>query len=224
MPPRYTIRQLAQASNTSLPSIKFYLRERLLAAGDSNAPGRAYYAEEHLERLRLIRVLREVPKLPIDTIRAVLDALDAGKKPVDVVAMAMDALHAPARAEPTREHARAAAELQSLLRQLGVRVRTRAGALHDLAAALVSLRRAWQPDLPASALLPYAQSARQLARREVAANARALRGEPRQLLEVVVHGTLLFEPILLAFRRIMHEHFARARSGLQPSASRSRDR
>lgn len=212
MPQRYTVRQLAEASDTSLPSIKFYLRERLLPAGDPGAAGRAYYDHEHLERLRLIRVLRDVSKLPIDTIRAVLAALDAGKKPVDVVALAMDALHAPARVEASREHAQAVSELQALLRQLGVRVRPRAGALHDLAAALVSLRRAWKPELPTSALLPYAQIARQLARREVAANARALHGDPRQLLQVVVHGTVLFEPILLAFRRIMHEHFARSAS------------
>lgn len=205
----YTIRELAEVSGTPLPSIKFYLRERLLDAGDLGAPARAYYSQDHLARLRLIRVLRDVSKLPIVTIRAVLRALDAGKNSVDVVAVAMDALGAHPGRRSDRAHTRAIGELQALLGQLGVKARPEAGAVRDLAAALVSLRRAWKPDLPAAALLPYAQLARQLAQREVDANKHAFQGDTRQLLEIAVQGTLLFEPILLGFRRIMHEHMAR---------------
>ena len=209
MPERYTIRELAEVSGTPVPSIKFYLREQLLIAGDLSAPARAYYGPDHLARLRLIRVLRDVSKLPIGTIRAVLRALDAGENSVDVVAVAMDALGAHPGRRKSSAHTRAVGELQALLEELGVTARPEAGAVRDLAAALVSLRRAWKPDLPASALLPYARLARQLAQLEVQANKQAFEGDTRQLLETVVQGTVLFEPILLSFRRIMHEHLAR---------------
>lgn len=224
---RFTIRQLAQASGASVASIKFYLREQLLPPGERAAPARAYYSLEHLERLRLIRVLRELPKLPIEQIRAVLRALDAGTNPLDVVALAMDGLGRTLDEPSTREHSRARRELRQLLLRLGVTPRPEAGALRDLAAALVSLRRAWKPDLAASALLPYARLAQQLARLEVTAHAAALGGDGRQLLPLVMQGTLLFEPVLLAFRRLMHEDQARklaARTATKPRAAGPRNK
>ena len=49
--------QLCETSGVSVPSIKFYLREGLLPAGERTSATQAEYGPEHVERLRLIRAL-----------------------------------------------------------------------------------------------------------------------------------------------------------------------
>ena len=70
----FTIQELSRESGVSVASIKFYLRESLLAPGDPSRPGRAYYDGRHVRRLALIRALRDVAGLSIDVIRRALAA------------------------------------------------------------------------------------------------------------------------------------------------------
>jgi DNA-binding transcriptional MerR regulator len=70
--------ELSRRSGVPRSTIKFYLREGLLAPGEASAPKQARYGEAHLERLRLIRALREVARLPLDVIGRVTRELDRG--------------------------------------------------------------------------------------------------------------------------------------------------
>ncbi len=205
---RMTVRQLSEAAGVSVASIKYYLREGLLPAGDPNAEHRAHYDRTHLDRLRLIRALRDVGKLPVATIAAVFDAMDRGGRPFTVVARAMDAM---ASSEPTRSRSmeQARSELVVMLGTLGVEPRVNSGALQDLAQALVQLREV-RGELPVESLLPYAQAARALAQQETEANQHVFSQDTATLLRTVVLGTVLFEPVLLALRRVMHEDLAKA--------------
>lgn len=70
------IAELSRRSGTSIPTIKYYLREGLLPPGTSTGRNQAEYDERHLGRLRLIRALREVGGLSVAATRQVLATLD----------------------------------------------------------------------------------------------------------------------------------------------------
>ncbi|WP_367402176.1 MerR family transcriptional regulator [Kocuria marina] len=67
---------LAEVSNTTTASIKFYRREGLLPAGTRLAATRQDYDRGHAERLQLIRVLREEAGATIPDIRALVTLID----------------------------------------------------------------------------------------------------------------------------------------------------
>jgi DNA-binding transcriptional MerR regulator len=70
------ISELSRHSGISISSIKFYIREGVLPAGERSQRNQAQYSEDHLRRLDLIKALREVAGLPLDTVRAVLEQAD----------------------------------------------------------------------------------------------------------------------------------------------------
>lgn len=69
--------ELAQASGVSAGTIKHYLREGLLGAGDDGvlrtSRNMAYYPPEYVERIQLIKRLQEERFMPLRLIRQVLD-------------------------------------------------------------------------------------------------------------------------------------------------------
>lgn len=215
---RFTVRELSHASGVSVASIKFYVREGLVPPGDSAAEHRAHYDERHLARLRAIRALREIGQLPLGAISDVFRAIDDGGSPFAVVASVMDAL-STSREKVMKETKNAGADIRSLLDAMGVRTRPNAGAVVDLGTALVKLRTMWG-DFPVEKLRPYAEMAHELAKLEVEANREAFGGSTEGLLRTAVLGTVLFEPVLIALRRLMHEDLAR--SLLQRSRSGTR--
>lgn len=74
--------ELAEVSDTSAASIKFYRREGLLPPGRRITATRQDYGEPHLVRLQLIGVLREQLDASITQIRAVTQALDDPDRPL----------------------------------------------------------------------------------------------------------------------------------------------
>ncbi len=209
------IAELSRRSGVSVPSIKFYLREGLLAPGARRAPNQAEYDEEHLRRLELICVLRDVGGVGIAAIRRVVQALDDSRNSLyDLMGAAVDALGghtAPTGALATDPEAssRAAAEVDALVAEMGWSIRQEAGARADLVEALVEIRRHFIPNMPATALVGYARAADSLARADLCEIPEQYLSRPERTLETVVLGTILFEPALLALRRLAHEHYAR---------------
>jgi len=83
--------ELARRSGVTRETIHFYLREGLLPRPEKGGRTVAYYGEAHLERLALIRRLRDEKYLPIAVIRRLLDSpAAAAERDVDVLA---DVLH-----------------------------------------------------------------------------------------------------------------------------------
>lgn len=87
---------LALRSGVSRETIHFYLREGLLPRPRKAGRTVAYYDDEHLSRLKLIRTLREEKYLPLAVIRRLLDAPAAAEQDVDTLA---SVLHLTARAD-----------------------------------------------------------------------------------------------------------------------------
>ncbi|MEU6100953.1 MerR family transcriptional regulator, partial [Streptomyces flaveolus] len=67
---------LSKRSGVSTATIKYYLREGLLPPGRQVNATTAAYGEEHLRRLRLVRALIQVGKVPVATAREVLGHVD----------------------------------------------------------------------------------------------------------------------------------------------------
>jgi len=85
----------ALSARTEVPvgTIKYYLREGLLAPGRQTSRTTAEYDEEHVERIRLVRALTDAGGLGIAAVRRIVGVLDApAPARLDVLATAQDAL------------------------------------------------------------------------------------------------------------------------------------
>ncbi len=144
------IAQLSAESGVPIPTIKFYLRERLLPQGEQTSATRAEYGPSHLRRLRLIRALLEVGRLPVATIRKITEAVDDDETDVhEMLGTAHYALSpAPEPAPDDEDWRDARVMVDRLVADLGWdRVRHDAPTRDELAQALVTLRRL---DMPAT--------------------------------------------------------------------------
>ena len=75
------IGELSACSGVPVSTIKYYLREGLLPAGELTSANQAQYDEAHVRRLRLVRALIDVGGLPISTVCEVLHAVDETDEP-----------------------------------------------------------------------------------------------------------------------------------------------
>jgi DNA-binding transcriptional MerR regulator len=207
------ISELSAASGISVPTLKYYLREGLLPPGEMTAVNQARYGEPHARRLRLIRALTEVGGLPLKSVKAVLAAIDDEELPLhELLGVAHYALEPapPADAAPMRD------TVDSLLDDLGWTVDDDAPARRTLGWALAALRDLGR-DVPPETLRRYAAAAGSLAATEVTDV--PADGSRSNAVETVVVGTVLFEAILNALRRLAQEHYSGERFG---RAARSR--
>lgn len=197
----------------SVASIKFYLREGLLPPGDTSRPHRAYYDERHVRRLSVIRAMRDAD-ISIDAMRRAFDAVTAPRADaVDAIAPAIDALavstDAPADAPVDATLLEARRDVAELFRRAGLSVREEAGSRETAARALASIRR-FGFDFTPEQLSLYLEMLTPLAHTEIERNESTrnmLLSDKEGSLELAVLGTVLFEPIMIAFRRALHEHF-----------------
>jgi DNA-binding transcriptional MerR regulator len=200
--------ELSQLAGISIPTIKYYLREGLLPPGVSTAPNQAHYDEHHVERLALIRALREGGGLSISTLTRVFAAMDryqAGTRP-EYLSIAVgeltDPLHVPA--DEADEYDRAHREVDQLVAQLSWDTDEDSPGHDDLIRALVGIHR----HLPGlirgpDQLRPYADAMRSLANIEIN-DSYEPDTDPNATLRFSVLGTVLFEPLLLALRKLAH--------------------
>lgn len=190
------ISELARVSAVPLATVKFYLREGLLAPGQATGATRAEYDDAHVQRLRLVRSLVEVAGLSLTAVRRVLAAAD---EPVASLEEAISAAHdALPPAVPQDVDTTAAL---ALVHELGWRVDPSCAAVRQLAGALDSLE-AVGADASISFLRDYARAASALAEREVAAVPTT---SQQAAVRYVVVGTLFYEPVLLTLRRLAQQ-------------------
>ena len=205
--------ELSQRAGVPRSTIKFYLREGLLPAGAASAKNQASYGSQHVERLALIRALREVAELPLDAVAKVTAELDRGWKG-DPIGEAMRAMHTlPSRGlapGDTAELRRLSGEVREFMRKLP-------WTLDDLdshyfadeiAAALLLVRRHLYPDYAVADLARHAEIAWLLSEEEFG----LAPGGPRVPVQArgddvaepsrrAILGSVLFERIFSALRR-----------------------
>ena len=205
------ISELSKASGVSIPTIKFYLREGLLPQGRLVAANQAEYEEDHLRRLRLVRALAEVGDLPLATVREVLRAVDDPALPIHAALGTAHRALGPDLGQvddPAVTDARA--EVDRFLRELGWDVAPDSPGRHELAVALATLRRLGWPNAQARLFRRYATATDSLASYEVRRT--TPRGATRaETIERAVIGTVVFEAVLSALRRLAQERHSAAR-------------
>jgi DNA-binding transcriptional MerR regulator len=199
------IGELSQRSGVPIPTIKYYLRERLLAPGTAMAANQAEYGEDHIRRLRLIRALIDVGGVSIAASRDVIDALGRTEiGPHDLLGTAHHAVIGDRRADrDTEVWARAYADAVALVTARGWHVETDSITFRQLADVLSAVRSLEVTEMLDN-LDAYAASAQDVARFEIAGV--IARRDPVRMLELVVLGTVLGDALFGALRLLAHEH------------------
>ncbi|MGK5550190.1 MerR family transcriptional regulator [Actinomadura kijaniata] len=200
------ISELSDRSGLTVQTIKFYIREGLLPRGEAAGATRARYDRRHLERLRLIRALRELGDLPVAAIQKIIAAVDDEGAGLPELFGATQHALGPHVEPPDDPHWRAAREdVDALVRELGWRASERAPARDLLAQAFVALRRLGFP-ITLRDLRPYVRAAADVAEHEIG---RVADGEPRaRTVHTLLVSTVLYEQVLTALHRLAQEDAA----------------
>ncbi|WP_433182597.1 MerR family transcriptional regulator [Actinoallomurus sp. CA-150999] len=199
------ISELSDRSGLPVQTIKYYIREGLLPKGTATAATRAEYDGRHLDRLRLIKALREVGDLPIASVQQIVAAVDDEDIPLHhLLGTAQYALGPGAEPHPEDPDWRAAREdVDAIIAELGWRVLPDAPTRDLLAQAFVALRRLGLP-IVLSDLRPYIEAAELIADHEV--GTLSLDDDREKAVQTAVATNVLYERVLLALRRMAQEN------------------
>lgn len=205
--------ELSAATAVTVPTLKFYLRERLLHAGERTSPNQARYDETHVERVRLVRALIEVGGVSVARARDIIAALDDDAVPLSsVFGVAQRAVTPPAGPLSGADDTAAAsgfsadtpggALILDLCRRRGWSVHGANPGLAQAARVLDTYSALGQERLHA-VLDDYAEAADRVAGADLAAVASA--PDRDAMTNVVVVGTVLGDALLAGLRRIAQE-------------------
>lgn len=207
------ISELSDASGVPIPTIKFYLREHILQPGRPLAANQAEYDEHHVRRLRLIRALAEVGGIPLATVKEILQAVDDPDLPIhEALGTAHRALGPNLGQADDPAVAEARGEVDRFLEELGWDVGADSPGRHELAVALATLRRLGWPNATPHLFERYAKAADRLAALEVRRTTPAGRTRA-ETVERAVIGTVVFDAVLSALRRLAQERHSAERLG-----------
>ncbi|WP_405589528.1 MerR family transcriptional regulator [Streptomyces sp. NBC_01092] len=210
--------ELSERSGVSTSTIKYYLREGLLAPGRQINTTTAEYDEEHLRRLRLIRAMIQVGRVPVATVKEVLGHVDDDSLGRAIrVGAAVWALPQVPEPDEEDEYVQAAhAEVDTLLDRLGwenaKRLSTLSPAYRSLVVGVAAFRRlgySWG----AEQLAPYAE----LMHRTAVLDVDNMEAHPSEAerIEFAVLGAILNEPLLQALHRLAQEEETTRRYGFE---------
>ncbi|MFD8425301.1 MerR family transcriptional regulator [Streptomyces sp. NPDC059466] len=210
--------ELSERSGVSTATIKYYLREGLLAPGRQVNATTADYGESHLRRLRLVRALIQVGRVPVATAREVLGHVDdesLGRTiRLGAALWALPQEPEPDGQDPAVRSARR--EVDQLLTDLGWETARELAPLspvhRSLVAAVATLIRlgySWNAEL----LAPYAELMHQVAVRDL--DHLETHTSDAERVETAVASAVLFEPVLRALHRLAQEQESARRYGIE---------
>jgi DNA-binding transcriptional MerR regulator len=192
------ISELSERSGVPVATVKFYIREGMLPRGEVVSTTRAEYGEEHLARLKLIAALADVRGLPLSRVRDILALIDTpDDDPIATLGRAVGAL--PPYVESDRDDYPRA---RTAIAELGLTYDADFTAVAQLDEALQALDAAGLDASP-TVLGRYSTAMRHVATEELAPMAGMSRAEA---VSYAVLGTALYEPVMLALRRLAHHH------------------
>jgi DNA-binding transcriptional MerR regulator len=194
------IAELSRRTDVPVPTIKYYLREGLLAPGEAVGATRSRYDESHVRRLRLIRALVGPGGLSLARVRGVLAAVDEEKLELHEV---LGTAHGALLPENLTAKPASLERVNRLIKDHGWHVHPQSPDRTLLAGALDALARVGY-DLADDLLDVYAAAAEQVGDADVA---HLPSGEDRpQTVEAAVVVTALGAPVLLALRRLAQQN------------------
>ena len=216
------IAELAQRSGVSATSIKWYVSEGLLPAGERTGYNQTEYDDDHLARLRLIRSLIEVGGLSVAAAKDVLaEMFSSEAAPADdpdhpfgnTLGIAQASL--PRVATPPSEES---------LRRVADVARRQGWTVHDgnpglvAAAAVLDRYAALGRDDLAAVLPAYARAVEVVAEADLDTVIKKLDDGPATAAQTVVVGTVLGDALLAGLRRMAQESESTRRFGTTPGS------
>ncbi|MFG2789366.1 MerR family transcriptional regulator [Streptomyces sp. NPDC048419] len=210
------LRELSERSGVSTATIKYYLREGLLAPGRQINTTTAEYDEEHLRRLRLVRAMIQVGGVPVAKVREVLGHVDDDSLGRTIrMGAALWALPQVPEPDAEDEYVRdAGEEAEQLLQALGwtnaQALITISPAYRRLVVSIAAFRRLgydWETEL----LMSYARLMHQAAVLDL--DFVETHGSEAEKVETAVLGVILAQPILQALHRLAQEEESARRYG-----------
>jgi DNA-binding transcriptional MerR regulator len=202
-------------AETGVPSatVKYYLREGLLPAGERVSATRAEYGPAHVERLRLIRALVEGAGVGIEGVRRIVAAIEEPPPSQhDLFGEAQKAINGTPAATEVAASTREAVEA---LGWVGCEP-----ALLFLQAAMDTAARAGFP-VSRERLVAYGSAMEDVASFDVdALMADPAVETPSGALTHVAVGTVVTDDVLVALRRMAQEQESRRRFGGSASSER----
>ncbi|MEV5875655.1 MerR family transcriptional regulator [Streptomyces sp. NPDC052101] len=210
--------ELSRRSGVSTATIKYYLREGLLAPGRQINATTAEYDDEHVRRLRLVRAMIQVGGLPVATVREVLRNVDDDSLGRTIrLGAALWAL--PQVPEPDEDDAFVQAahrEADELLDRLGWSnaklLTTVSPAYRSLVVSVAAFRRLgykWGFEL----LISYGKLMHEAAKLDL--DFVETHPSEAEKVETAVLGAVLTEPMLQALRRLAQEEESARRYGFK---------
>jgi DNA-binding transcriptional MerR regulator len=211
------IGELSRISGVTVPTIKYYLRDGLLPPGELTSRNQAQYDERHVRRLKLIRALVDVAGLSIAGVRDALAAIDSHPDSRhNLLGKVMHRIATPpALADDDAALAEGDVEVTALVKDLGWDVKPDNPAWRSAAEAIATIR-ALGAGVVLDRLTGYARAMHDVAELDLAMAADI--GDLDQLIELVVLGSLLGDPLLTALRRLAEEDVSsrRMRAAIPP--------
>lgn len=196
--------ELSRRSGVPIPTIKYYLREGLLAPGIATAANQADYTEEHVRRLRLIRALIDVGGVSVAGAREVVGALAAEEDPLELLGAAQAAVASRRRAgRETAEWTAARERVLRLIAERGWLVHAESIAVDLVADTLAAAGTLGVTEFFEN-LGDYVDAAAGLAATEVRDVLN--KPDPAARMELVVLGTVLGEALFSGLRMLAHQH------------------
>ncbi|WP_066904563.1 MerR family transcriptional regulator [Millisia brevis] len=203
--------ELSSKSGVSVASIKLYLREGVLPAGRHTSPNQAFYDDHHLQRLTLIRALREIAGLPLASIRAIAASLDNPETELFDTLRTMQSAIIDVPESAPDDHLRAEARrmVDDVVAERGWKGASPQNPSRSLVEATLAriLAVGADPGLSEPLLDAYARAAEVVAGADLA----GLRdiAENDRIIEVAVIWTVLGDSLLAGLRGMAHEVVSR---------------
>jgi DNA-binding transcriptional MerR regulator len=202
--------ELSNESGVPAATIRYYLREGLVPAGEHTSPNQARYTSSHVRRLKLIRALLDVGGLSISEVRDVVVAIDTNTPTLDLLDVAHTNLIAPKGDVDDQDRAWALALLEHVAQRVGWTIVPDDKSTQALV-GLLSTFRAIGHSAMLNDLEYYAELAAKAAERDVAALQTP--DSPDSVVERAIVGTVLGDALFSALRHLAQQNEAKKRYG-----------
>ncbi|RBO94420.1 MerR-like DNA binding protein [Nocardia puris] len=192
--------ELAARAGVPVPTVKYYLREKVLMPGRATSATRAEYDETHIRRIALIKALSALG-VSMTRIKVIVGLIDTADGPLlELIAAATWALPPVTEAAPDSGASTGNPRAASILATLGLTLPTEAPPVAQLEQALADAEAAGMP-ITDERFRIYTEHVTAIAAYEIE---NMPLDSASAAIEYSVLGTILYEPIIAALRRIAH--------------------